>query len=213
MKKIREEKLYKLLKGLRALWEHDGEKGMPHVDSEYGHMGTYLFPHRITSNPSYLREYVYEAFITTTTCGLHMKSDLQWVFGVNEKSATLAYAVAEMLNLKTGFLRPLQSETMYKNQFLDFGLNSGAKVLLVGTDMHMGTTYLDAVTALEEYGAKLHPEILTFVSSGGVTELRGNRVVSIVQHTEVWPSQNCPLCAMGSPALSPDGNWSRFFSN
>jgi orotate phosphoribosyltransferase len=89
---------------------------------------------------------------------------------------------------------------------------SGEKILLCDEVITTGESIRLAIKAVEKENAVVLPRIVALVNRSGLDEIDGRKIVALITYPmPQWHSDECPLCKVGSEAISPKvgNNWKR----
>ena len=191
-----------------SVWQHSGDPRAPHVVLRSGkHSDGFVDTLQFLSKVEYLNCAAQTLAVTMEDSGIKgMKID--WVFGSPMAGGPIATAVAPILGAENiGF-----TEKKGDNLVCRFDLEPEARVVIVEEMTTSGATprrQMNAILA-KNPKARIIPIVGAFLSRCGSNppELQGAKLVSVVNLPKLgivfreWEPENCPLCKMGSRAIS-----------
>jgi orotate phosphoribosyltransferase len=184
-----------------ALWEMNPEMSGPHAVTALGgkHTDVYFNSDLITSDNADLDSIVRNV-LGVEAANRNLRPD--WVFSYAPYGILLAAACSRALGSKVGYCRPDQD---YQTTF---PIHEGQSALVVGDDVHRGTSLVETASQLESRGIRVAPMFFTLVNLSDTKELAGRELVAAAQvPTLGHPADDCPMCLAGSRPLEARTNW------
>lgn len=197
-----------------ALWIHDQNPRRPHALLTSGnHSNGFFNASLVTVDTSVL---IHGCQTLLSQLGGEMHDNDQplpeMVVGSALGAITIAYELARTLSVMTGFTEKIGDDDE-GNRIMNLKrvpLEPGTTVLCCEDVLTTGTTTLGTFKAIEDMGGSLLPYLLVLVNRSGKTELAGRKILSLIEEEmPIWKPDECPLCAQGSEAIRPKGNWDK----
>jgi len=131
-----------------------------------------------------------------------------WVIGHGIQSVTFAYAIAKQLCCRAGFTER-EFEKSAPLKLARFEVAASEKVMVADDVMTTGGSTVETITAVQSSGATVIGHVAAIANRTGGTVLGEREIISLIQPKfSVWePGPPCALCAKGSRAIRPKGNW------
>lgn len=143
-----------------------------------------------------------------------------WIVGSAFGAITLAYEFARQMSCRAGFTEPEGGTLICKR----FPIGPDDRVCVVEDVVTTGGTTKQTITACRNAGARVLPWIFVLVDrSDGkafadvklpAADGSGDAPPTLVAcaklaEVRTWKPDECPLCAQGSEAVRPKGNWGK----
>ena len=120
-------------------------------------------------------------------------------------AVVVGFATAAALGCESIFAERVEGSMALRR---GFGLEPGARVLLVEDVITTGGSILELARLVEEAGAEVVS--LGCIVQRGELDAQGRDVVSLARVTaDTWSSDECPLCARGTELDSPGSRYAK----
>jgi orotate phosphoribosyltransferase len=189
-----------LFRQIGAVWEV-GQSGAPHVQTSLGgsHVDKYFNSDIVVASPT-LTTQVVESVLVPGFSQTARAPD--WVLSYAPFGLFLAHAVAQALDARCAYSDPSSEYATH------FDIRASESVLVIADDVHSGGSVLKTIEQVERRGARVLPMVFCLANLSGEASLGEREIVSAVTlEPRRYPAETCPLCAEGSPALTPRPNW------
>jgi len=189
-----------LFRQIGAVWE-SRQPGEPHVQTSLGgsHVDKYFNSDVVVSSPRLTTQVVESVLVPELSRAPRMPD---WVLSYAPFGLFLAHAVAQALNARCAFSDPTSDYATH------FDISASESVLVIADDIHSGASVLKTIEQIERRGATVSPTIFCLANLSGKSSLGERRILSAATlEPHRYSADRCPLCAEGSPALSPRPNW------
>ena len=205
-----------------ALFIHDGNPKRPHALLTSGNHSNGFFNSRIVcADDELLRDAARDLLTLYSEDDGYIRHI--WVVvgpqtGATKLAQVLAEEVANITGLPCDFASPAKHEEdgVKSMMFSDTDTEKvfGASVLACEDVITTGGSVERTIDALEAVDATILPYVLTLVNRSGLCEIRGRRIVALIDHEmPIWTPDECPLCKQGSRAIRPKDNWTELGAN
>lgn len=186
----------------KVIWEYPGHG--PHVifSLNDSHSDFYINSDYLACNPPLAREISLGLF-NTIVGETQTKPD--WILTYPPFGLHIGFCLAELFNCKFAFIKSLQEPEIY------FDLKANERVLLCADDMGSGKSMSKVIEAAISKRVKIIDPIAVTVNRSGKSTFNDMQIISLLeQEVNIWPPEDCSLCATGSPALPARENWLEF---
>lgn len=188
-----------------AIWMHDGKESRPHALLTSGlHSDGFVNCTFVTQRPALVRRIV---SAPDGLAPLLPTERVDWVIGSAFGAITLAYAVAEHLQVRAAFTEK-DGDGM---KLARFNLAPGEKMLVVEDTISTGGSTLKTIEALRNAGAApgdILPCIVCLVNRSLSDTLSGRQIRALITvKIQTWQPNQCALCKVGSKAVRPKAHW------
>lgn len=201
-----------------ALWIHDGNPKRPHALLTSGnHSSGFFYSRLVIADEELLHDAARDLLALYSKCGGYIR-DIWMVAGPQTGATKLANILAAEVNNSTGF--PCDSVSPAKHE--EDGVKSmvftdadeiqiiGAQIIPCEDVITTGGSVERMIDAIQQFEGTVLPYILTLVNRSGLSEIRGRKIVALIDHEmPIWEPEDCPLCKQGSEAIRPKDNWGR----
>lgn len=207
---LSEEKIMEFFYSCNAVWLHNGDPVMPHVELTTGLCSNgYFNCGNIAVYPN-----IWEILAVQLYKKLKPVSEVDWVIGSSYSAITLSYDIAKLFGVKSGFPEKDPSDPKGKKMIWQGSkIRPGEKILQVEELITTFNTTLEVRRAVKIVNP--YVEFLPVVGcivyrppKFPVVTYNGLKVISLVEK-EIWAvkPEECPLCKAGSKRLRAKENW------
>jgi orotate phosphoribosyltransferase len=214
-----EEKWIDRYKEKGALWIHSGKKQDPHALLTSGlHSSGYFNSRLVTEDSFLLREAAADLLENLELAG-YKHQNIEVVAGPATGATKLAEAIAVQISAwlrsDISFISPTKQESELGRKMVlsdeDKQLVCDQVVLICEDVITTATSVMEVAKAVQSEGGLVIRAVVSLVNRSGLDELpNGYEIISLIdQPMPLWnpEKRGCPLCAMGSKAISPKDNW------
>jgi len=182
----------------KSVWKFNNSK--LHVKTlESGlHSDLYLNTDFVVSDPKLVESIVKDIFVKELN-SRNIKPD--WIISYPPYGLPIAFELARQMNAKFGYIDRKSNEC-------NFDIKVGETIIVIGDDIYSGGSIKETIQIVTSKGGIVKSPILTIGNFTGTKSIMDLDVVSAISEKgNLYEENVCPMCKLGSKAVSPRIHW------